>query len=66
MSNATTSPGTRKVTIGALSGAAVTVIVGLLKANTSFQIPDDVAVALGTVVTTFLFYFTPESYTTKA
>ena len=64
MSNAPKGPGTRKITVGALSGAAVTIIVRLLEANTTINIPDDAAAALGTLVTAFLFYYTTETYTT--
>ena len=69
MSNATTPtdltalPGTRKVTVGALSGAATTVIVWLLKSTLKFEIPGDVATALGSIVTAILVYTTTETHT---
>lgn len=63
MSNGQAKPGTRKVTVGALGGAAATVIVWLLKATVKVQIPGEVATAIGTLTTAIFVYLTKETYT---
>ncbi len=54
-------PGTRKVTVGALSGAVVTLLAYLLK-DTAYALSPEVTAAAGTLVTAILFYLTPETY----
>ena len=62
MSNGT-KPGTRKVTVGTLGGAAAIVIVWILRTYVDTPIPAEVATALGTVVTAIFVYLTGETYT---
>lgn len=63
MSQQTPAPGTRKVTVGALSGAFVTVIVWLVQSISDVEIPPEVATALGTLLTALFVYLTTETYT---
>ncbi len=72
MSNGQPKAGTRKVTVGALGGAAAALIVWLINiilAGTvpegdisRFLIPAEIAAAIATIVTAFLVYITSESY----
>tara|TARA_E500000318_G_scaffold111826_1_gene131991 strand:+ start:6064 stop:6309 length:246 start_codon:yes stop_codon:yes gene_type:complete len=55
-------PGTRKVTVGALSGALVTVVLYLLGEN-GMTVSGEVTGAMSTIVTTFLVYMTTETFT---
>ena len=54
-------PGTRKVTIGALSGAVVTIIAYALTKN-DVELPQEIFAAASTVVTALLVYLTKETY----
>ena len=54
-------PGTRKVTVGALAGALVTIIFAILQSN-GLTIPNEVFGAASTVATAFLAYMTTESF----
>lgn len=62
MSDTTTPrPGTRKVTVGALSGAIVTVALYCLDLNGS-TVPPEVYAGATTMLTALLTYMTRESY----
>ena len=63
MPTVSVKPGTQKVTVGALGGAAAAIIVWLLKATLKVEIPGEVATALGTIVTAIFVYLTKETYT---
>lgn len=55
-------PGTRKITVGALSGAVVTILVHVFS---QLQVPlsAEVTAAMGSIVTAILTYMTTETYT---
>ncbi|UJB73439.1 hypothetical protein HRE53_33170 (plasmid) [Acaryochloris sp. 'Moss Beach'] len=55
-------PSTRKVTVGALAGALVTVGVWVIGETTTIEIPDPVSAALGTILTAIFVYNTEETY----
>ena len=59
--NSLPKPGTRKVTIGALSGAVVTIIAYALTKN-DVELPQEIFAAASTVVTALLVYLTKETY----
>ncbi|MGK7945685.1 MAG: endonuclease/exonuclease/phosphatase family protein [Microcystaceae cyanobacterium] len=54
--------GTRKLASGGLAGSVATVVVWLIETTTTVEIPTEVSVAIGTVITSLFFYFTPEVY----
>ncbi len=62
MADTNPKPGTRKVTVGALSGAIVTVVVYYLS-TTGIQVPAEVVAAATTLVTALLVYRTTETFT---
>lgn len=63
MSNGTSpTPGTRKVTVGALSGALVTV-ASFIAAEAGLPLTPEVTGAAATLVTALLVYMTRETYT---
>lgn len=55
-------PGTRKIAVGSLAGAAITVLVWLIETTTNISVPPQVATALGTLLTAIFVYLTPEAY----
>lgn len=56
------NPGTRKVTVGAISGAIVTIIAYVLSKN-GVTLPQEVFGAASTVVTAAFVYLTHETFT---
>lgn len=66
MSNGTPvvpKPGTRKIAVGAIAGAAATIAVWFLNDVIKVDVPADISGALGTLFTTLFVYLTPETYT---
>lgn len=61
-SNQKPQAGTRKLASGGLAGAVATIVVWLFETTTKVKIPPEVSVAIGTVVTSIFFYYTPEVY----
>ena len=59
----TPSPGTRKVTVGALSGAVATIVVFAIEFFGGKPLPPEVAAATATVATAVLVYMTKETFT---
>lgn len=55
------SPGTRKVTVGALGGAVVTIVAYTLSQN-GITLPQEVFGAASTVVTAVFVYMTRETF----
>lgn len=55
-------PGTRKVTIGSLGGALVTVVFYGIGAPELLQTKPELVAAATTLVTAFLVYMTTETY----
>lgn len=54
--------GTRKVTVGRLSGSIAIIVVWIIETTTTLSIPPQVTTVFGSVLTAVAFYFTPEYY----